>query len=125
EKFLGLQNFRSLKMAKFGGPALDARPDKRNHSHELSVNVALNHLGGDGCRAQAELLADVRFDFGAQVRAGSHRAGNLPDGHNFARASEAVQGTAEFIVHQRHFEAEGGWLGMNTVAAPDHGSQFM
>ena len=31
---------------------------------------------------------------------------------------------AEFVVHQRKFQPERDWLGMHTVAAPDHRGHF-
>ena len=44
EKFFDFENFGALKMPKFGRPAIDARGNYCERSHEFRVSVALHDL---------------------------------------------------------------------------------
>jgi hypothetical protein len=123
EKLLGLQDFRALQMAELGGPPLNAGPNQRQGPDEFGVQIPLHHLRCHGRRTQAQAFADPRFHCRRNMRARPDRTGEFPHRDCFARAFQAAQGAAEFIVHQRHFQSEGRRLRVDAVAAADHGSE--
>src|SRR5207247_5348475 len=93
--------------------------DERQRVHELSVNVALHDLGGDGRRAQTEFLTHNGLHGGRQMRARPDSAAELSGGGDVAGASEPLLCAAELVVHKREFEAESCGLGVDAVAASD------
>ena len=73
---------------------------------------------GAGCRP--EPLADARFDGRVEVREGPHRAGDLADRDDVARAQHAIEIALQLRVPERELEAERHRLGVDAVGAPDH-----
>src|SRR5437016_1357894 len=56
---------------------------------------------------------------GRQMGGRPDTAAELPGGGDGAGASEPLLGAAEFVVHEREFEAESRGLGVDAVAAAD------
>ena len=54
------------------------------------------------------------------MRACADCAGQFTDGDARFEGLEPFECAAKLIVHQRHFESEGGRLGVDAVAAADH-----
>src|SRR5437588_2442352 len=52
--------------------------------------------------------------------AGADSTGEFADGSSFARGLETLESTAEFVIHQGHFQSKSSWLGMDAVAAANH-----
>ena len=50
----------------------------------------------------------------------SHGAGNLSQGNSASNRCQPLMRPAKLVVHQGHLQAEGGWFGVNAVAAPHH-----
>ena len=108
-------------MAKLLRPAFDAAADEGQRGDEFRVAVALQDLRGNGGGAQAQLAANGGFDFGIEIGVRADRAGNFAHADGLARRAQARRRAPEFIIHQRHFEAEGGGFRVNAVAAANHG----
>ena len=103
ERFLGFEHFRALQMAELDGPTFNAGADQRERGLKFRMDVALHHLRGNGCRAHAQLFANIRFHARREMRAGANRTGNLAYGHHFANAFETFERPPEFVMHQRQF----------------------
>ena len=78
-----------------------------------------------GAGRRPSFLQTIGLDARRKMRAGANGAAEFADGSGFADPFEAFEGAAKFIVHQREFEAEGGRLGVDAVAAPDAGREFV
>ena len=124
KRFLGLQHLGALQVAELNRPTFDARADEGQRGLKFGMDVALDDLGGNRRGSQAELLAHGGLDFRRQVGAGADGAGELADGGDFARAFEAFERAAKFVVHERELEAEGGRFAMDAVAAADAGHEL-
>jgi hypothetical protein len=123
KELLGFEDLRALQVAEFRPPTFNARGDERECSDEFGVEVALDDLRGDGCWSKAELLADEGLYFRGEMRAGAHGAGELADRHRRLRCLQPLQRAAKLIVHQRHLETERRRLGVDAMAAADHGGE--
>ena len=106
EWLLGFEHLGALEMAELDRPAFDARADEGQRGLKFGMDVALDNLGGDGRRFQAELFADRRLDRRGQVGAGADGAGQFAHGHPLARGHQAFEGPVKFIVHERELQAE-------------------
>ena len=122
ERFLGFEHFGALQMAEFHRPAFDARADQGERGHEFGVDVALDHLRGDGRGRKPEFFADKFFHARRQDARWCRRRRKVCRRRRRSRArSSRSQRAAKFIVHQRQFQAERRRLGVDAVAAPDQG----
>src|SRR4051812_16806420 len=79
EVFLGFEHFGALKVAQLDGPAIDAGRDDGEHLLELRVAIALDDLGAELGRLEAEAAADFLLDRGRQMRVGADGAAELAD----------------------------------------------
>ena len=87
--------------------------------------VALNNLIGNQRRLESGLAADVRLDFGRDLREGAHGAGNLPDADivdGFLKTREMAR---HFLIPERQLQSEGDRLGVHAVRAADHHGPFI
>ena len=125
EKFLHLENFGALQMTEFGGPAVNGTGGEREDGHEFRVAVALDDLRGECGGLKSELGADLLFDARIEMRTRADRAAQFAHGDALAHFDEAFAHAAEFVIHQRHLEAEGDRLGVDAVAAPHHGRELV
>ena len=82
--------------------------------------VALNHLGCNRRRLQAETAADVGLDRGRQVRKRADGARELADRYGLARAAHTGDVPRELREPERQLQAERHRLGMHAVRAADH-----
>src|SRR5213082_2551341 len=101
KKFFYFQNFSALKMAEFGGPAVDRRCDQRQCRQKFSVPIALHDLGRDCGWTQPKFLANFALDPRIQMRVCPHRAAEFPDANTLTRLRETLFRTAKLIEHQR------------------------
>ena len=53
------------------------------------------------------------------------RAADLAHANALSRLDESLFSAAEFIEHQRQFEAKRDWFGVDAVAATDHRRHFV
>src|SRR5438270_9734980 len=79
--------------------------------------VTLNHLTGNRRGFQAKLCADLLFKLRSKMCQRSHGSGYFPDSHVFGRMLEASDIALNLGIPICYFEAEGSWLGMNSVGA--------
>ena len=50
---------------------------------------------------------------------------SFPTAAAFAGALQSFERAAELVIHQRHLQAEGRRLGVDAVAAADHGGELI
>src|SRR6266446_1883351 len=112
-------------MAEFCRPTLDAGAHQCERTNKLGVQVALNDLRGNWRRAQAQLPAVEGLDFRRQMRARADGAGQFADRYGLASDLKAFERAAKFVIHQRQLQAESGRLGMNAMAAANHGRELI
>ena len=74
EGFLHFQHLRPLQVADFGGELLDAAGQQGQRGEIRGVPVALDDLIGGGRRREPQILTDIGFNVGRQVREGPHGA---------------------------------------------------
>src|SRR5207237_3960432 len=111
------------EVAEFGCPTLDAGGDEGECTDEFRVEVALDDLSGNGRGTQPQFPADKGLNLWGKMRAGANRAGKFADGNGLLGSLKPLQGAAKLVIHQGHFQAKGRWLGVNAVAAANHGSE--
>src|SRR3954468_24960061 len=87
--------------------------------------IALNDLGRDLCRFQPEAFTNLRLDRRIEMRVGPNRAAQFADPDPFPGLGEPFLSPAEFVEHQREFEAKGDRLRVDAVAAPNHRRRFV
>src|SRR5205814_3711458 len=120
KKFFHFQNFSALKVAEFGGPAIDRRCDQCQRRQKFSVPIALHDLSRDYRRTQPKFLANFALDPRIQMRVCPYRAAEFPDANTLTPLRETLFRTTKFIEHQRQLQPDGDRLRVNAVAAPDH-----
>jgi hypothetical protein len=125
EGFLGFEHLGALEVAEFDGPTLDARANEGKCGLKFGMDVALDNLGGNRRRLQAEPFADCGFNRRGQVGAGANGTGQLAHGHPLARGHQTFECPVKFIVHERQLEAKGRRLGVDAVAAADAGRELV
>ena len=96
-------------------------PDDGESGDVGGVAVALDDLGGDRRRLEAEARADALFVFRFQMAEGADGAGELADAHVFGGGVEAGEVALHLGVPVEELEAEGGGLGVDAVGAADDG----
>ena len=111
-------HFGALEVAQFGTQALDAAAGKGEGGEIMSVAVALDNLGGNGVRFQAEEFTGPAFDIRGEEGVGAHRAGNFGHADIFHRSGETIPMALEFGVEARELEGVGRGFGVNAVGTP-------
>ena len=106
EKFLGLADFGALQVADFGRDLVERGGDHRQRRQIMRVPVALDHLRRNRRRLQSQPRADFFFQFRAQMREGSDRAGKLAHPHILRGGSEARDVALRFGIPVGQLESE-------------------
>ena len=107
-------------------PDLDAirssvPPRMASVGQQLGVAVAAHHLGRGRVGRQAERARTRTLHLGADVGVGADRAGDLADRDPLPRARQPLRVALQLREPAGGLEAEGDRLGMDAVAAADHG----
>ena len=84
----------------------------------IGVQVALDHLGGDGRRLETKLLADAFFMFRLKMPKGAHGARELADAHLLGGEVEAGQAAHGLRMPIEQLEAKGRGFGVYSVGPP-------
>ncbi len=119
EELLGLAHFAPLEMADFDRQPLDRPGDHCERAEEHRVAVARDHLRRHRLDREAELLGNMGFDVGMQVREGADGPADGADRDLRPRGLQAVAAAGEFGEMAGELHAEGGRLGVDAVAAAD------
>ena len=93
ERFLDLPDLGALEIAHFGGHLLEGAGEDRQGSGEFGVPVALDHLGGDPCRSEAERFADPTLDARRQMGEGADGSAQLAHPDRLAGGHETPAGS--------------------------------
>src|ERR1700693_512663 len=112
-------DFGPLQVANFKRDAFERRRHDSERGKILRVAIALDYLRSDRGCGQTKFLADFLLDLGAEMSAGSHRAGNFSHRHLVRRRLEARKVSAIFRVPIGHFKTKGDGLGVNAMCAPN------
>ena len=91
--------------------------------HKFRVEIALHDLCAKGSPDAVRAFCRRTLQPSERDARGADRAGELADTIR-SRAGSRRFRAAKFVVHQRHFQAERGRLGMDAVAATDHRRHF-
>src|SRR6266568_6813358 len=117
EGFLGFPNFSTLQMADFERDTLEHCANVGKRAQVLCVAVALNYLRRDRSDPEPESLADALFDFCAEMRSRTHRAGNLSHGHLRRGVAKACNVALVFGEPVGNLQSEGDGFSMDAVRA--------
>ena len=69
---------------------------------------------------ERQARADLPLDGGLEVRVGAHRARDLADADDVARAQQPLPIALQLLVPERQLQTEGDRLGVHAVGASDH-----
>ena len=87
--------------------------------------VALDDLGREHGGFEGELFANGFLDARIEVGVGADGAADFADADTLAHFAEALERAGEFVIHQRHLQAETDRLRVDAVAAADHRGEFV
>ena len=125
EELLRLAQLGALEVADLGRQALHRRRRDSERGEERRMPVARDHLGRDRLYLEAQAARDVRLHRRVDVGEGPDGAGDRAGRRFGARRLQPAPVAREFGVGLRQFEAEGGRLGVDAVAAPDARREFV
>ena len=119
EALLDLADLGSLQVADLGRQTLHRGGDHGEGREELRVAVAGDDLGGHRLDLETKLPGHVFLDAGVDVGEGADGPGDGAGGDFGAGGLEPAAVALELGMESGELEAEGGGLGVNSVAAPD------
>ncbi len=108
-------------MADFRGEPLERARDDAERREEHRVPVARNDLRRHGLDREPKLLRDMGFDLGADIGKGSDRARYGAGRDLRPGIDEPRPGARELGIEAGKLDAERRRLGVDAMAAPDHG----
>ena len=112
-------------MADFHRQPFDGACDHGERGEIHRVAIARDHLRADGFRDQSQLVRHVGFYIWRDIGEGAHRAADRAGRDFGARIPQPRAAAVEFGIGLRQFEPEGDGFGVDAVAAPDGGGQFV
>ncbi len=124
EELLGFTDFGALEMADLGSDLVERGGEDGERGDVGGVAVALDDLGGNIDRLEAERGADGLFVLRFEVAEGADGAGELADAEVLGGGVEALEVALNFRVPEQELEAEGGGFGVDAVGAADGGGVF-
>jgi len=117
ERLFGFANFGALEMADFEGDLFESGGNEGKGAEIVGVAVAGDDLRGDAGDRQTEPLADLFFDFRAEMGSVADRARDFAEGDFTGSLAEAVDVALIFREPVGNFQAEGDGLGMDAMGA--------
>ena len=125
EKLLCFPHFAALQMAHLGREPFNPAGNHGERREESRVTVTRDYLCGNRFHRQTQLARDKGLHTRINAGKGANRAGNGTGGHFGTRRHQPGAVAGEFRVMPGQFQAEGGGLGMDAMAAADGGGEFM
>ena len=124
EELLGFADLGALEVADFSGDLVEGGAEDGEGTDVGGVAVALDDLGGDVYRPEAEGVADGLLVGGLEVAEGADGSGELADAEVFGGGVEAGEVALHLGEPEEELEAEGGGFGVDAVGAADDWGAF-
>ena len=121
ERLECLRHLGALQVADLGRDAFERSTQDRNGGEQVGMPITAHHLGGGGVGLKPEPLAHEALRLGADVGMAADGAGQLAHADLVTHSSQPILVTGDLRIPAGGLEAEGDRLGMDPVAAPDHG----
>src|SRR3954462_15833629 len=88
------------------------------------MTIALDNLRRNICRFESKALANSALDLRIKMGVGANRSAEFSHPNPFLCLRQPLFGAPEFVKHQGELQSKRDRLGVNAMAAPDHGSHL-